>query len=158
LPAAAIPRAGRSRILQHNERRASVSEHAWMEGCRPLPHCVESFPDSLAMVGGAHRQACVGHRHTVRSRYWTRPQRWEARTGTAPMGTQPCRRQACGQTAHTTPLLAPAKTRAKKKVGTLPPPPARPRPNCVPNSTAGPHLARLQPAAQPTSHPPGANP
>jgi hypothetical protein len=49
-------------------------------GCRSPPHRAEPFPDSPTTVGGAHRLACVGRRHTVRSRTRTRPQRWEVRT------------------------------------------------------------------------------
>jgi hypothetical protein len=116
--------------------------------CRPPPHHAEPFLDSPAAVEGAHRQAITrlptaatprgavpglargGGRHAPASVCWTPPHRADpfpdlpTTVGGAhqktPMGAQPRHRQARGETACTAPLLSPCKTRAKKKVGTLP--------------------------------------
>jgi hypothetical protein len=46
-------------------------------GCRLPPHLMKPFPNSSAMVGGAHRQAFTlgggGHCHTAWSHYRSHP-------------------------------------------------------------------------------------
>jgi len=84
LPVTATPRGAVPGLARDSGRRAPASKHAWMKGCRLSPHRARPFPDSPATLGGAHQQACAGRHHTARSRFCTRPQWWEARTGTAP--------------------------------------------------------------------------
>jgi hypothetical protein len=58
VPAAATPRGDIPGLARVDGRRALASVHAWMgRGCRSPPHLGEPFLDSLATVGGAHRQA-----------------------------------------------------------------------------------------------------
>jgi hypothetical protein len=77
------------------EARTSMRPHLDGEGgCQPPPHRARAIP-GLTRDGGRHTPTKrplldgggAGHRHTARSRFWTRPRWWEACTGKASAST-----------------------------------------------------------------------
>jgi hypothetical protein len=108
-----IPRGAMTGLAQDSGRHAPASDCTKTEG--GIADCCHTTRSHSPATGGTHRPACARCRHTVRSRSRTHPQRWGAHTGKTTTGTQPRRRQARGQIAHTMSLLGPAKRERRRR-------------------------------------------